>query len=100
MMNTGLINIFNRYLPFVIYVPDGTGYYEVIYAIEMIIMMVLLFIVCSHDCLLSTICLEISIQFKLLAHRVANMKADDDRAIARSKITMRECAAHHAFILE
>lgn len=100
MTNTYLINILYRYLPFVIYVPEGVGYYEVIYVVEMIIMMALLFIVCSHDCLLSTICLNISVQFKLLVHRVEKMEAGSDLAVVRSKTTLRECAAHHAFILE
>lgn len=87
-----------RHLPFEVYIPPGCQI--VLYITEMSTMTSLLFIVCSHDCLLSTICASLCIQFKLLAYKINHFDAYGKRDEEAVKETLKECVDHHIFILE
>lgn len=93
-MATGL-----QTLPYHVWLPESGSsfYYAATFVIEIYVILVLLFLVCGIDSFFIALCGSMGIQFKLLAHRMRNLKSDSKEEIIRE--TLKECILHQKHLI-
>lgn len=83
-----------RRLPYYAWLPPGDSdfYYYAVFIIENYVILVLLFLVCGTDSLFIALCGTTGVQFRLLSHKMRNLKIDLGEEMIRR--TLRECIVH------
>lgn len=83
-----------RLLPYQVWLPesDSSLYYYAVFTIENYVTTILLFLVCGIDSLFIALCATIGIQFRLLSHKMRNVKSNMGEQTIKN--TLRECIMH------
>lgn len=90
-------------LPLRCYVPNVFYLsYNVVFFVEIIMIIYIIFVVIAHDILFSSICLQVTIQFKLLGNEMKNLNLDKYSTEGEKIIfgQIKNCVIYHEYLIE
>lgn len=87
-------------LPFASWYPDGYPYmFEGLYGLQCVMLAAIATEVIGFDCLFAALCWELIVQFKILNHRLCNLKVNNRNFGADCFDHLKAYVDHHNFLL-